>query len=125
MISFRRNSYVRELPAIQLIPLIDVLFVILSFFMAMFLHFNFESSLDISVPTSSAAAQSALSPQEIIINISKEGDVVIGQKALDLSELGALLRRAVQVSPRQAVVVRADQKTYHERVIQVLDVCAK
>jgi biopolymer transport protein ExbD len=125
MISFKRSSYTHDLPAIQLIPMIDVLFVILSFFMAMFLHFNFESSLDISVPTATSAAEANVSPQEIIINISKDGGVYIGQKAMDLSELGALLRRTVQVSPRQAVVVRADQKTYHERVIQVLDVCAK
>ena len=125
MISFKRSTYVRELPSVQLIPLIDTLFVILSFFMAMFLHFNFESSLDISVPTATSVTESMASSQEIIVNILREGGVVVGQKTMDLSELGALLRRATQISPRQAVIVRADQKTYHERVVQVLDVCAK
>ena len=125
MISFRKNTYVRELPAIQLIPLIDVLFVLLSFFMAMFLHFNFESALDISVPTATSITESPAASQEIIINITREGEVTVGEKSIDLSELGALLRRAARLSPRQAVIVRADQKTYHERVIQVLDVCAK
>lgn len=125
MISFKKHSYVRELPAAQLIPLIDILFVMLAFFMAMFLHFNFESSLDISVPSATSGAESAVTSQEIIINILKEGGVVVGQKTMDLSELAALLKRAAQLSPRQAVIVRADQKTYHERVVQVLDVCAK
>ena len=91
----------------------------------MFLYFNFESQLNISVPKSGASVQSQASSQEIVINVLKEGDVVVGQKKMDLSELAALLRRTVGLYPSQAVIVRADQKTYHERVIQVLDVCAK
>ena len=97
----------------------------LAFFMAMFLHFNFESALDISVPTATSTAETSATSQEIIINISREGDVLVGEKRVDLNELASLLRRAAHLSPRQAVIVRADQKTYHERVIQVLDVCAK
>jgi len=125
MISFKRSSYVRDLPAVQLIPLIDTLFVVLSFFMAMFLHFNFESALDISVPTSASATESAVPSQEIIVNVLRDGSIVLGQKTMDLGGLGSVLRRASQISPRQAVIVRADQKTYHEQVIRVLDVCAK
>jgi biopolymer transport protein ExbD len=125
MINFKRNTYVKELPAVQLIPLIDTLFVILSFFMAMFLHFNFESALDISVPTSASATKAVVPSQEIIINILRDGRIVLGQKNMDLGELSSVLRRASQISPRQAVIVRADQKTYHEQVIKVLDVCAK
>lgn len=125
MINFQRNSYVKELPAVQLIPLIDTLFVLLSFFMAMFLHFNFESSLDISVPAASSGAEMSAPSQEIVINIQKQGVILVGQKQVSLEQLGTLLRRAAQLSPRQAVIVRADQKTYHEHVIQVLDICAK
>ena len=125
MISFKRSSYVRELPAVQLIPLIDILFVLLAFFMAMFLHFNFESALDISVPTATSTAETPAASQEIIINISRDGEIVVGEKQLGLDELSTLLRRASRLSSRQAVIVCADQKTYHERVIQVLDVCAK
>lgn len=125
MINFQRNSYVKELPAVQLIPLIDTLFVLLSFFMAMFLSFNFESSLDISVPTAASGAEMSAPSQEIVINIQKEGVILVGQKQVSIEQLGTLLRRASQIAPRQAVIVRADQKTYHEHVIQVLDICAK
>jgi biopolymer transport protein ExbD len=124
MINFKPTNYERQLPNIQVIPLIDILLVNLSFFMAMFLYFNFEGQLNISVPKASASVQSQASSQEIIINVLKEGDVVVGQKKMDLSELASVLRRTAGLYPSQAVIVRADQKTYHERVIQVLDVCA-
>ena len=123
--NFKPTEYIKHLPPVQVIPLIDILLVNLSFFMAMFLYFNFEGQLNISVPKAAASVQSQASSQEIIINVNKEGGVVVGQKPMDLSELSALLKRTAQLNSRQAVVVRADQKTYHERVIQVLDVCAK
>ena len=125
MINLKPNSYVRELPGINLIPLLDVLFVILSFFMAMFLHFNFESALDISVPRAAESKEAAGLSQEIIVNIGRDGEVEVGQKRLDLDGLVALLRRASELSARQPVVIRADQKTYHERVVSVLDACAR
>ena len=125
MVHFKQSSYVRELPWINLIPLLDILFVILSFFMAMFLHFNFESALDISVPRAAESKEAAALSQEIVVNISRDGEVMIGQKRLELGELVTLLRRACALSAKQPVVIRADQKTFHERVVSVLDACAK
>ena len=93
--------------------------------MAMFLYFNFEGQLNISVPKAAASIQAQTPSQEIVVNVLKGGEVVVGQKKMSLSELGAVLKRAAQLYPNQAVILRADQKTYHERVIQVLDVCAK
>ncbi len=125
MINFKPTHYEKNLPNLQVIPLIDILLVNLSFFMAMFLYFNFEGQLNISVPKAAASIQSQASSQEIVVNVLKEGEVVVGQKKMDLSELAALLKRTAELYPSQAVILRADQKTYHERVIQVLDVCAK
>lgn len=125
MINFKPSNYEKHLPNLQVIPLIDILLVNLSFFMAMFLYFNFEGQLNISVPRAAASIQSQVSSQEIVINVLKEGDVVVGQKKMDLGELASMLKRTAGLYPSQAVIVRADQKTYHERVIQVLDVCAK
>mgnify|MGYP001582001620 CR=1 FL=1 len=126
MISFKQNEYVKPLPVIQMIPMIDVLFVTLSFFMALFLNFNFESELDISVPQAKAGVESKMSPdQEIVINISKDGAVIVNRKRVNMDQLGSLLKKTSELYPSQAVVLRADQKTYHENVVRILDTCAK
>jgi biopolymer transport protein ExbD len=93
--------------------------------MAMFLHFNFESALDISVPRAAEGKDATALSQEIIVNIDRDGAVSVGQKKLELNELVALLRRASELSARQPVVIRADQKTFHERVVSVLDAAAR
>jgi biopolymer transport protein ExbD len=124
--NFKPTEYIKHLPAIQVIPLIDILLVNLSFFMAMFLYFNFEQQLNISVPEAAASKESSLPlSEEIVVNIMKEGQVVVNHKELGFEELGVLLNKTTELNPGQAVVLRADQKTYHEAVVHVLDICAK
>ena len=125
MINFRRTEYARHLPGIQVIPLIDILLVNLSFFMAMFLYFNFESQLNIAVPQAAASKESMPVTDEIVINIDRDGNVTVNQKKVALAELTSLLKKTVELYPAQAVVLRADQKTYHQNVVRVLDVCAR
>ena len=122
---FKPTEYVKPLPALQVVPLIDILLVNLCFFMAMFLYFNFEQQLGISVPQSTTSKESQPLSEEIVINVQKDGQVVVNQKMMSLQDLGALLQRTSELNPGQAVVLRADQKTYHEVVVHVLDVCAK
>ena len=125
MIDFKQHEYVKPLPIVQMIPLIDVLFVTLSFFMALFLNFNFESELNISVPQAKSGLESKISPEEIVINILKDGTVVVNRKKVSLEQLAAMLKKTSELYPSQAVVLRADQKTYHENVVRILDACAK
>ena len=125
MINFKSSEHTRSLPAIQVISLIDILFINLSFFMAMFLHFNFESQLNISVPQASSSVEAKTAFQEIVINILRDGRIIVNQKRFSPEELTALLQKTAEIYPGQSVVVRADEKTYHEYVVRVLDSCAK
>lgn len=125
MMNFKQTEYTRPLPAMQLVPLIDILFVTLSFFMAVFLTFNFESELNISVPTAAASKESPVSPNEIVVNVMRDGAVIVNQRPISLEGLAALLRRTAQIYPSQEVIIRADEKAFHEYVVNVLEACAK
>jgi biopolymer transport protein ExbD len=125
MINFKQTEYVKPLPALQLVALIDILFVTLAFFMAIFLTFNFEAELNISVPVAAASKESRVSPSEIIVNIMRDGTVIINQKQVSLEGLSAILRKTAQIYPSQEIIIRADEKAFHEYVVKVLDVCAK
>jgi biopolymer transport protein ExbD len=105
--------------------MIDIMFINLLFFMALFVYFNFEAELNISVPKAAASIESMASPEEIVINVMRDGAVVVNNKKIDFNDLEMILKRTSALYPGQAVIVRADQKTYHENVIHVLDICAK
>ena len=125
MMNFKQTDYQQNLPNIQMIPLIDVLLVNLSFFMSMFLYFNFELQLNIAVPRAASSTETTANSETFVINIARDGSVVVNQKKISLSELSGLLEKTARLYPGQAVILRADEKTYHERVVGVLDVCAK
>ena len=125
MIKFEPSPYLKQRPAVQMTSMIDIMFIILLFFMALFVYFNFETQLDISVPKAKSSADATHSSGEIVINITKDGTIFVNDKKVSLDGLTALLKRTAEWYPEQAVIVRADEKTYHAHVVQVLDACAR
>lgn len=115
----------KQRPIIQMAPLIDIVFLMLIFFMTLSIFSQLESELNISVPKAKEAKQTVRSPGEIIINITKEGKVVVNQRNLSPDKLGDMLQQVSTLFPNQPVIIRADEKTYHKFVVRVLDSCAK
>ena len=114
----------KQRPGIQIAPLIDVIFITLIFFVTLSVFYQLESELSVSVPRAAEAKETLRTPGEIIINVLKDGTVVVNQKRLSDPELSRMLRRVSELFPNQPVVIRADRKAYHEHVIKVLDACA-
>ena len=124
MIKFEPSEYLKQRPGIQMTSMIHIMFINLLFFMALFVYFRYESELSISVPTAKTSADFKRPPGEIVINISKDGTIFVNQKQRTLYELHALLKETVAIYPNQEVIIRGDEKAYHEYIIRVLDVCA-
>ncbi len=124
MSKFAVSQYQKQRPIIQMAPLIDIIFLTLVFFMVMSIFGQLESELNISVPKASESVNSVRSPGEIIINITKDGKVIVNQKELTANQLQDMLKRLASLFPDQSVIIRADENTYHKYVIRVLDACA-
>ena len=74
-------------------------------------------------PTAKTADMSRRLPGEIIVNVLRDGQVVVNGKTLDDAGLLELLKRVVELFPGQPVLIRADRATAYEHVIKVLDMC--
>jgi biopolymer transport protein ExbD len=109
-------------PDINLTPLIDVVFLLLIFFMVS-TTFEHQSRIQIELPEASAdAALSEDDTLEIIIDV--QGRYFIGEQQVINSELKTLktaISKAVGQRESIPVVVRADARTPHQAVITVLD----
>jgi len=111
-------------PKIQMAPLIDIVFLLLIFFMSASIFYQLETELNITVPTADESTEIKRTPGEIIINIRKDGTVVVNQRQLSHDQLKLMLRRISELYSGQPVIIRADRQTFHKDVITVLDVCA-
>jgi len=118
-----RSKYKPDPVGFQVVPMIDILFLLLCFFLASQVYSQWEQEIDITLPTAKTGNIPARLPGEIIINVLKDGTTIINKQVLDREHLGALLRRVVGQFPGQPVLIRADSKTSYEHVINVLDVC--
>ncbi|MGB2600232.1 MAG: biopolymer transporter ExbD [Candidatus Omnitrophota bacterium] len=113
-----------ERPTIQMAPLIDIIFLLLIFFMSASIFYQLETELNITVPTAEEGADMRRAPGEIIVNVLKDGAVVVNQRKLTYKELGRMLARVSELYKGQPIIIRADRETYHKHVIKVLDICA-
>lgn len=111
-------------PMVPIAPMLDIVFIILFFFMAMSVLYQVETEIGISVPKAEQSRESDRTPGEIIINVDSKGVIVVNQRKLDQPNLEAMLKKVASLYPNQPVIIRADKKTYHESVVRVLDACA-
>ena len=118
------NKVLTERPVLQMAPLIDIIFLLLIFFMAASIFYQLETEIDITVPAAKESKDIRRAPGEIIINIRKDGTVVVNQRTLSDSQLENMLHRISRLYRGQPVIIRADRNTYHKDVIKVLDICA-
>jgi biopolymer transport protein ExbD len=119
-VNFQRQN--REEVAVNLTPLIDIVFLLLIFFMVS-TTFTKENHLSIDLPEASSEASDApLQALEILISAS--GEYSINDKSLVNSQLDTL-KRALQktLAGRDSapVIITADAKTPHEAVVRAMD----
>lgn len=109
----------------QIAPMIDVIFILLAFFITTQIFSRWEMEIDVKLPTAETGKMPKRLPGEIIVNVLRDGTMTVNQRALSESDLRSLLNRIVAIFPGQPVLIRADRQTSYEHVVHVLDVCRK
>ena len=112
-------------PGIQLAPLVDVLLLLLIFFLLTWNAARNENELDVKVPKASAAKEKSAPIGDVVVNVKADGNVVVNRRTLSGSELTDLLRSLVQLDAEQAVVIRGDETGAYKNVVGVLNICSE
>lgn len=108
-----------EDPKVDLTPMVDVVFLLLIFFMIS-TTFIETPGLSIKLPQSSATTVTQ-SSEEIRIYISREGEIAYKNEPLTVSELTSLLMSYRGQARDMAFFLFADRDARHGRVVQVMD----
>ena len=114
-----------ERPHIQMIPLIDIMFFALVFFMILSVYYHVEAQIDIHVPQSTQTTETQHSSTAVVINVNTAGQFIVNGETYSPGGLEGLLKRLALLSPDQEVIIRADENTFHKYIIETLDICAR
>lgn len=122
---FRNVSKIEPIP-LQLAPLIDVLLLLLLFFIITMNLSQRETEMKIVVP---AADEGKVNDQrtygEIVVNVRQDGTIVVEGSTLTEEQLLAKLQFIASVHKDVAVIFRGDKNSTYEHTIKVMDVCRK
>lgn len=118
-----RSGKKAALPQLQMTAMMDVVFLLLCFFVTTSVFSQWECEVSLTLPTAKSAVVPERMPGEVILNVRPDGTVVVNRHELAPEELEARLRRLVRFYPGQPVVIRADRATSYENVMKVIDVC--
>ena len=112
-------------PGIQLAPLVDVLLLLLIFFLLTWNAARNENELDVKLPSATAAKENAAPAGPVVVNVKTDGTVVVNRRTLSAPELTELLQNLVQLDSQQAVVLRGDETGAYKHVVDVLNICSQ
>jgi len=131
----QREQQPEAAPGFQIAPMIDVVFVIMLFFMVMAGAVKVEHELKTTLPGNAETAKETDLPDEVTIGISETGEVTPtadpagapGDKLLEnlYNQMKQLGKAAEDSKTKLLITVQAEESARYERVINVLDCLAK
>jgi len=111
----------RKSPRVDVIPLIDVLMVLILFFLTS-MQFQEVRALNVKLPKIDTAGANKITNQ-MIISISKEGEYYLNGNKDNLEEIGKVMKTTANLPQKPVVLVVADENVPLKHVTQVVDLC--
>jgi len=109
--------------AIDLTPMIDVVFQLVVFFMLATQFAEQEKEMDVDLPSSEAGQLAEKLPDELIINVLKDGKVIVDGNELDDTALRTTLTRVAERDVKIPINIRGDKDVRHECIVSVMSAC--
>lgn len=114
----------RALDSLNLTPLIDVVFLLLIFFLVATQFSQDDQQLPIKLPSARNALPMTVVPEELVVNIGADGSYMVRGERVQAERLEAILAQSVADNPvQQTVILRGDRRTEFQSVVTVIDMC--
>ncbi len=120
-----RKHAIPQHPGFMLAPLVDVLMLLLIFFLLTWNAARNENELDVKIPKASEAKEKSAPIGDVVVNVKSDGSVVVNRRTLSSPELKDMLQGLVQLDSNQAVVIRGDETGAYKHVVEVLNTCSE
>jgi len=116
-VKFKRKKRIQSSPDIT--PLIDVVFLLLIFFMisTTFVH---KPGIEITLPKASADLIKKRD-KEIRVSVARDGTIFVDDRMIGIEELKKVFSAAAGSGDRSTLIIKADENTMHGKVVEIMD----
>jgi biopolymer transport protein ExbD len=119
-----KNRSKRTMPEVNLVPMMDVVMTILTFFIIISMTMtNAKTVKDVSLPSVDKKSATTDEPTEpLIVWVNRQGQMVMSDQPVDETQMAQKVVEYVQKNPKGSVVLKADKSLNYEKVIKAIAV---
>jgi biopolymer transport protein ExbD len=114
-----RNLRIQSQPRLMIIPMIDIIFFLLVFFMMSTMYMIEQNTMPVSLPQAAAATPDQ--QKQVAITLTAQGSIFIEREEIPPGLLAKRVQAEVARSPDAAFVLRSGRRLEYGRVVLVLD----
>ncbi len=104
----------------NVVPLMDVIFALLTFFVLSTLFLTRTEGLPVNLPQAKSATQQK-TPARATLTVNEKAEVFLNKQKIDMAEVGDQVEKLVEPNQNLIVVLNADQAVDYGEVVQVMD----
>ncbi len=119
------KTHIDEQPGLNLTPMIDIVFLLIIFFMVGTKFSELERKIGLQIPAVANNGALSAEPEKKVVNVYRDGRVELENEEVSLDELTRRLNAARQQYPRIGVMVRGDADSRYQTVANVLSACSQ
>lgn len=119
---FRRRAE-PHVVGFQIAPMVDVLLVLLCFFILTWNFARKEMEISVKVPVAEHASEPTLNVNQSVLNLKADGTMVMNTKPITYEDLGERMRALAEINPEYAIILRGDENVPFKYIARVLGVC--
>lgn len=112
-----------ETPLLELTPMIDMVFLLLIFFLVATTFQQAERETQVALPLAQAAGPISSAARELVVNVTESGEIIVNGRATAPADVQQLVAELVRNNPAQKVSIRGDRRTAYANVVRALDAC--
>ncbi len=115
----RRNQH-SSMPEVNLVPMMDVLMTILTFFIIVAMTLTSQQSVTVTLPSAKPDKTENKEPEPLVVGLNTQGQILVENKPITEFQLSQQMQDYLNKNPKGAVMLKADKKVSYEQVAKLL-----
>ncbi|MBD2234190.1 ExbD/TolR family protein [Phormidium tenue] len=118
---FKAKSDKRDLPEVNLVPMMDVLMTILVFFIiiSMTAEFN-QQAVDVQLPSTESGGSAVGQPDPLIVELDQQEQLYLAGQPVDSATMAQQIQQYLAEDPKGVIVLKADYQLSYQQIVEVL-----
>jgi biopolymer transport protein ExbD len=117
---FKNRQQGSSVPEVNLVPMMDVLMSVLTFFIITSMTLTGQRLAGINLPDAEAGVSKPEEQETLVVGLNQEREILIKNEVVDFNQLAEEMRSHLVENPEGVVVLKADRELPYEEVIKLL-----